>query len=489
MYNPATGQWRPTGSFNTIRCLRSAVLLSNGQVLAIGSSNPNNRPVADRAEVYDPATEAWRSTSAPSGGPISDGSSGGVGTVLLPNGKVLAVIGNSAELYDPTAGRWDSTGNLNVIRFTPRMTLLRTGKVLAIFAGAELYNPDTGTWSITGNPNAGFGEATLLPDSRVLLTTGYVVSGEELYNPATGTWSYTSRLIAAREYHTATLLQNGKVLVAGGVDGIYDLPIFHRSAELYDPAITATANPIDDPQFFVRQHYLDFLAREPEPSGLAAWLTVLNRCPDLHNDPSCDRITVSAAFFGSPEFQLKGFYVFRFYRAAFDRLPEYSEIFSDMQNVTGQTPAEVYQKKAAFADAFTRRQEFATRFGALSNADYVAALLNRYQLESITAPAPTNPDDTAKVTLTRADLIAPLDAGMLTRAQVLRAIADSEQVFAAEFTRAFVATQYYGYLRRTPEEAGYNDWLNYLHAHPTDFRTMVHGFVNSIEYRRRFGRP
>jgi len=71
----------------------------------------------------------------------------------------------------------------------------------------------------------------------------------------------------------------------------------------------------------------------------------------------------------------------------------------------------------------------------------------------------------------------------------LRAVVESDEVSAAEFTRAFVAMQYYGYLRRTPEEAGYNDWLNYLNANPTDFRTMVHGFVNSIEYRRRFGQP
>ena len=72
---------------------------------------------------------------------------------------------------------------------------------------------------------------------------------------------------------------------------------------------------------------------------------------------------------------------------------------------------------------------------------------------------------------------------------MLRAIADSDQVLAAEFNRAFVAMQYYGYLRRTPEQKGYNDWLNYLNAHPNDFREMVRGFVHSVEYRMRFGRP
>ncbi|HUE84317.1 MAG TPA: DUF4214 domain-containing protein, partial [Pyrinomonadaceae bacterium] len=75
----------------------------------------------------------------------------------------------------------------------------------------------------------------------------------------------------------------------------------------------------------------------------------------------------------------------------------------------------------------------------------------------------------------------------LTRAQVLRMIADSDQVFSLEFNQAFVAMQYFGYLRRAPEQAGFDDWLNFLNANPTDFRTMVNGFMNSIEYRLRFG--
>ena len=91
--------------------------------------------------------------------------------------------------------------------------------------------------------------------------------------------------------------------------------------------------------------------------------------------------------------------------------------------------------------------------------------------------------------LTATDLTGLLNAGTLTCAQVLRAIADSDQVFAAEFNQAFVAMQYYGSLKRTPEPGCYNAWLNYLNAHPTDFRTMVNGFMNSVEYRLRFGNP
>jgi Calx-beta domain/Domain of unknown function (DUF4214) len=244
-------------------------------------------------------------------------------------------------------------------------------------------------------------------------------------------------------------------------------------------------NPIFTTPFFVRQHYLDFLSREPEPGE--PWTAVLNNCSDVNNNPLCDRLTVSAAFFGSPEFQLKGYFVYRFYKLAFNRLPLYSEIVLDMRAVTGLTPAEVFQKKAAFSNAFVHRTEFIAPYGGLTNAQYVSALMDRYSLVQITTPDPATPDGTNKVTLTTAQLTTQLTGGTLTRAQVLRAITDSDQVATLEFNRAFVAMQYYGYLRRTPESAGYNSWLAYLTAHPTDSRTMVNGFMNSAEYRLRFG--
>ena len=255
------------------------------------------------------------------------------------------------------------------------------------------------------------------------------------------------------------------------------------------------SNPVFASPFFVRQQYLDFLSREPDEGGFNAWLGVLNRCPDVNNvDPNspsagCDRLTVSSGFFGSQEFQLKGTYVFRFYETAFGRLPQYGEIIPDMSFVAGATAAEVYQRKAQLAVNFTQRPEFGAAFGQLSDAEYVDALLGRYRLTSIFTPDPALPDGAQKVRLTSDDLSNQLNAHTLTRAQVLRAVADSDQVAAAEFNRAFVAMQYYGYLRRTPDDNGFNAWLNYLDAHPTDFRTMVNGFMNSTEYRLRFGSP
>ncbi|HEX8459288.1 MAG TPA: FG-GAP-like repeat-containing protein [Pyrinomonadaceae bacterium] len=248
-----------------------------------------------------------------------------------------------------------------------------------------------------------------------------------------------------------------------------------------DNDAAGAANPIFTTPFFVRQHYVDFLSREPEASE--PWSNILNRC--LNDDRRCDRITVSQSFFGAPEFSVKGLYVFRFYKVAFGSLPEYTEIISDMSFVAGQTPEEVYARKAQLAQLFTERAAFKNFYGGMDDERFVSALLSRYQLTEITTPDPAQPDGTTKVRLTRAALINSLDAGTLARAQVFRAIADSDTVGAREFDNAFVAMQYYGYLRRKPDADGYAAWLAVLQR--GDTRTMVAGFLNSPEYKLRFG--
>ncbi|HEY0101655.1 MAG TPA: PQQ-dependent sugar dehydrogenase [Pyrinomonadaceae bacterium] len=257
-----------------------------------------------------------------------------------------------------------------------------------------------------------------------------------------------------------------------------------------DNDTTTGANPIFNTTFFVRMHYLDFLSREPEPGE--PWSAVLNGCPNVNNNPACDRITVSQGFFGSREFRLKGFFVYNFYRVALNRRPEYAEIIPDMRSVTGQTSADTYARRAAFPVAFVQRPAFKAAYDSLSNTAYVNALLDRYGLQQITTPDPQNPEGETLLTLTRADLINRLGttgAQALTRAQVLRAIVESEEIAAHEYKGAFVAMQYYGYLRRTPEERGYQDWLRVITEDPNNIRIMVNGFVNSTEYRLRFGNP
>jgi hypothetical protein len=181
---------------------------------------------------------------------------------LLPNGKVLVAGGIdssfnrivvSAELYDPASGTWTGTGDMDHGGLAAHTAiLLPNGKVLVAGGGlyselsfqnsdhAELYEPASGTWTSTGPITSFFDRsATLLPNGKVLLAGGdngedsNGVSSAELYDPASETSTPTGSLGTARSHHPATLLPNGKVLVTGGYDSSGNLT---TSAELYDPA-------------------------------------------------------------------------------------------------------------------------------------------------------------------------------------------------------------------------------------------------------------
>src|SRR5207302_8255999 len=121
------------------------------------------------------------------------------------------------------------------------------------------------------------------------------------------------KLNARRPSHTATLLPSGKVLVAGGGSP-------GNTAELYDSGVSSLANPLDDAQFFVRQHYRDFLNRDPDPAGLAFWTNEITSCAGDSQCAEVKRINVSAAFFLSIEFQETGYFVYRVHKAAYGNL-------------------------------------------------------------------------------------------------------------------------------------------------------------------------
>jgi N-acetylneuraminic acid mutarotase len=174
----------------------------------------------------------------------------------LVNGKVLVAGGfsgsttwNTAELYDPDSGTWSDTGNLAAARAFATATVLANGKVLVaggllstFLSSAELYDPATGTWSSTGtmNQSRGIHTAAPLADGRVLVASGaggsftspILQNSSELYDPTSGSWTTTGGLSTARVFHTATVLQNGKVLVTGGSNFT---TIIYDTAELYDP--------------------------------------------------------------------------------------------------------------------------------------------------------------------------------------------------------------------------------------------------------------
>ena len=235
-------------------------------------------------------------------------------------------------------------------------------------------------------------------------------------------------------------------------------------------------NPIDDTNFFVRQQYIDFLGREPDPPGFAGWTSAINNCAP--GDTNCDRIHVSQLFFQSAEFQERGYFVYRFYPVAFGRKPDYSEFVPDLASVSGfLTDPQLEAAKVAFIANFMARPAFVSAYSfpntPTGNQQYVDALLNTAGVTLLPAPA------------TRQALINGLNGSTLTRGQVLRQIVESAEVSAKYNHQAYAVMEYFGYLRRQPDGA-YLAWIAVLDS-TNDPRGMVTGFVNSQEYRNRFG--
>ena len=254
-----------------------------------------------------------------------------------------------------------------------------------------------------------------------------------------------------------------------------------------DKAPSAT-NPIDDARFFVREHYIDFLHREPDSAGLQFWMDQITSCGTDQQCLQDKRQNVSAAFFLSTEFQQTGYLVYRFYKASFGRIPQLTEFLPDKQVISQDAivnspgwEQQLEKNKIAFADFWMDRPDFKNLYDDKTNAQYVDALIAN------TGVAFSQADRDA--------LVNGLDNTTETRASVLRKVVENQTLAQQEFNRAFVLMQYFGYLRRNPNDApdsdfsGYTFWLNKLNAFNGDFAKaeMVKAFITSAEYRKRFG--
>jgi N-acetylneuraminic acid mutarotase len=251
LYDPATGTWSFTGSLAQGRQEHTATLLPNGKVLVVGGKKDSS-PLGS-AEVYDPATGVWS--------PVASLTHARFGhSALVLDGKLLVLAGNdgtsalaSAEVYDPATGAWSSAGALAQAREHHTATLLPGGKVLVVggrhdgkpLVSAEVYDPSGSSppASSSVGPLAQAREyhtATLLTDGRVLVAGGRSADDSslvstEVYDPVARTWSPKDSLKQARERHSAVLLPGGKLLVVGGFVKLSTSSGSVSSAEIYDP--------------------------------------------------------------------------------------------------------------------------------------------------------------------------------------------------------------------------------------------------------------
>jgi hypothetical protein len=285
LYDPATGTFSATGSMSKPREFQTATLLPDGRVLITGGTTgasplaslsfvltsyrgaitagaspdvaATSSDVVASAELYDPKTGTFSPTGSMS--TFRDNHT----ATLLQDGRVLVVGGGgegyasvtSAELYDPARGTFSRTGSMKSGRWLHTATLLQDGRVLITggkapddktYASAEVYDPGSGTFSPTGSMNAGRQQhtATVLRDGRVLVVGGYeydgvhwnVLSATELYDPGTGKFTPIGSMGQPRMEQTATLLDDGRVLIAGGL-GIGNAgDVGLTSAVLYQPS-------------------------------------------------------------------------------------------------------------------------------------------------------------------------------------------------------------------------------------------------------------
>ena len=267
-FNPVTETWELAGRLNEGRWYHTATLLDDRTVLVAGGLG--NDAFLASVELYDPATGTW-STVAPLSGPRLGHTATRLrdGEVLVGGGAPDGGVGDpmaTTDLYDPSLGTWSPGPLMNIPRLRHTAVFLHGGKVLVAgglttaadplgfnpTASAELYDPYTGIWSITGSmQDVRFDHtATVLEDGMVLVTGGADgttndVTGDgvvtvrtptasaELYDPKTGVWTGVRSMHVARVGHAATRLKGGIVLVAGGTATDELLFAFLASSEVF----------------------------------------------------------------------------------------------------------------------------------------------------------------------------------------------------------------------------------------------------------------
>jgi uncharacterized protein (TIGR03437 family) len=256
IYDPVSNSWTTAAPLATPRRWHSLIRLLDGRVIAIGGRIPTGWTSA--TEIFDPATNRWTA------GPRMSVARYLHRAVLLPGGRVLVTGGGvlttgvarptaSSELLDPQASRWSPAAPMSAPRYDHSLTLLPDGRVLASFGfqqdepeprranpNLDIYDPSSDSWSTVATlkiPRI-VGSASLLPDGRVLLAGGIndddaVERSTEILHPD-GRLTTGPNLNTPRSYQSSTILPNGQLLLAAGYDSYLDpLPPL-ASTEVFD---------------------------------------------------------------------------------------------------------------------------------------------------------------------------------------------------------------------------------------------------------------
>jgi glucose/arabinose dehydrogenase len=459
--------------------INDGILGSNyGWSICEGACSPPN------ANFRDPLFQYGHGTSATTGCAITGGAFYNPTTVNFPSEYVGKYF--YAEFCSGWIRRFDpATGTA-----TAFATGISNPVDLIVTADGSLYYLARGAGAVFrvrfNAPTAAFGEVTgQITNSN----DGLPVAGAVIL--LTGTQNRKTITDANGTYRFDNVQTSGVYTVTPSRVNFSFNPSERALSQLGDSTEAAFAaiptggviNPLDTPEFFVRQHYVDFLSREPDESGFNFWSDQIIGCG---SDLTCidrRRVNVSAAYFLSIEFQETGGLVDSLYRVSFARRPFYNEFVPDTQNlghnvIVGVTGWEqqLANNKQAFIDAWVQRPAFVGTYGNLADDAYVDSLISHTGV--IFSPSE------------RDALVSSLISHTSTRAAVLQQIAEDRRFVTAKFNQAFVLMEYFGYLRRDPDDSGYQFWLNKLNQFGGNFEQadMVKAFIVSSEYRGRFPR-
>ncbi len=431
------------------------------------------------------------------------GTSATIGTSTIFRGHIIADTSITLTTSASTTGRVFALDGAATIDSTAVNALPSTVQFsAATFSGDEGCAPIAITVTRTGDTTGVASVDYLTSDGTGKQRTDYTL-GAGTVSFAAGESTRTFSLLATKDAYNSEGSEGVTLTLSDPTNAALGNQSTATANIIDDTSVSSSSQPIDDAATFVCQHYHDFLARSSDPGGAIYWTGQITQCG---NDQACvnaKRIEVSNAFYFEQEFQQTGAYVYRLYRESFgnsqplanpnpdplhpgeeNKVPAYSAFMRDRAHVRGGS--QLAQLQLELANAFAQRSQFLAKYPASDGPTFVDAVL-----------ATVRNDLGVDLAFQRQALISLYTSG--GRGSVLYRLADdnistnpiNNQAFiTAEYNRAYVFTQYSGYLRRDSDIAGFLFWLGQVNGAPvrdiTKQHAMVCAFITAAEYQQRF---